>query len=430
MEKNKNIKEIVIKIEGEKWEKALDKAFEKVNKKAKIDGFRPGKAPKQVFLKHYGIESLYNDAVEIEAEDAYKMMLEEAKDLEFAARPGMDIRSIDEKYVEYVFYITTKPEVKLGKYKGLDVKKEKVKVTKEEIEHSIDHMREHYKENIVKEGAIENGDIAVIDYKGFDGDKAFEGGSAENYPLEIGSNTFIPGFEDQLIGLKAGDEKDINVTFPEDYHAKDLKGKPVVFKVKVNEVKEVKIPELDKDFFDDLGMEGIDSKEALEAQVKENITASKERELENKYIDDLLEAISKETEIDVPDAMINDETDRMVDEFEERISMQGISLDNFFKYTNSSIEDLKEKYKDEALKRIKYRLIIEEIAKKEKVKVSDEEVDKELDNLAKKYNMTKDEVKKQYNDNLDYIKYDLQFRKVFDIIKGGSLSSSVGDVQN
>ena len=418
MKENKNVKEITIKIDGKKWEAALDKAFKKLNQKAKIDGFRPGKAPKQVFLKHYGLESLFNEAAENAMEDAYKLMLEKAKDLEFAARPSLDIKSVDEKHIEYIFYITTKPEVKLGKYKGLGIKPKKVIVTKDEIAHAIDHMREHYKENVIKDGAIKEGDIAVIDYKGFDGDKAFDGGTAENYPLEIGSHTFIPGFEEQLIGLKAGDEKDINVTFPKDYHAEELKGKPVVFKVKVNEVKEVKIPELDKEFFDDLGMEGIDSKEALENQVKENIKASKERENENKYLDELLEAISKDTEIDVPESMIVDETDRMVDEFSERIQMQGITLDNFLKYTNSTLDDLKDKYKEEAEKRIRYRLIIEEIAKEEKISVTAKEVEKEVDSIAKKYNMTKEEVKKQYNDNLDYIKYDLQFKKVFEIIKG------------
>lgn len=418
MEKNKNLKEIVIKIEGEKWEKALDKAFQKANAKAKIDGFRPGKAPKNIFLKHYGVESLFMDASNYCVEDAYNQMIEENKDLEIAAQPVLDIRSIDEKYIEYVFTITLKPEVKLGKYKNLDVKKETVKVTKKEIEESIDHMREHYKENIVKEGKVENGDIAVIDFEGFKDGVAFEGGKGENYSLEIGSNTFIPGFEDQLVGMETGEEKDINVTFPEDYHAEDLKGAPVVFKVKVNEIKEVKVPELDKEFFEDLGMEGIDTKEALEAQVKENITASKEAKAEDKYIEDLLAEIAKTTEVDVPDTMINDETERMVEHFAEHISMQGISIEQFYQYTNSNKEALKEQYKEEALKRIKYRLILEEIIKAEKIEVSDDEVEAEVEELAKKYNMTKELVKKQYGDNLDYIKYDLEVRKAFKVVKG------------
>ena len=243
MEKNKNLKEVVIKIEGKEWEDALDKAFKKANAKAKIDGFRPGKAPKDVYLKHYGIESLFMEASNFAVESAYNKMIEENKDVQIAAQPILDIKSIDAKYIEYVFTLTLKPEVKLGKYKGLGIKKEAVKVTKKEIDEAIDHMREHYKENIVKDGAIANGDIAVIDFEGFKDGKAFEGGKGENYPLEIGSNSFIPGFEEQLVGMKAGEEKEINVTFPEDYHAESLKGQPAVFKVKVNEVKEVKIPE-------------------------------------------------------------------------------------------------------------------------------------------------------------------------------------------
>ena len=418
MEKNKNLKEIVIKVEGEKWQQALDKAFKKANAKAKIDGFRPGKAPKEVFLKHYGIESLFMDASNYAVEDAYNQMIEENKDLEIAAQPVLDIRSIDEKYIEYVFTITTKPEVKLGKYKGLDVKKDAVKVTKNEIDEAIDHMREHYKENIVKNGKVEKGDIAIIDFEGFKDGKAFEGGKGENYSLEIGSNTFIPGFEDQIIGMSVGEEKDINVTFPEDYHAEDLKGAPVVFKVKVNEVKEVKVPELDKEFFEDLGMEGIDNKEALEAQVKENIKTSKDAKAEEKYIEDLLAEIAKNTEIDVPETMVNDETERMVEQFAEHLSMQGINIEQFYQYTNSSKDALKEQYKEEALKRIKYRLILEQVIKAEKIKITDKDVDKEVEELAKKYNMTKEEVKKQYGDNLDYIKYDLEVKKAFEAIKG------------
>ncbi len=418
MEKNKNLKEVVIKIEGKEWEDALDKAFKKANAKAKIDGFRPGKAPKDVYLKHYGIESLFIEASNFAVESAYNKMIEENKDLQIAAQPVLDIKSIDEKYIEYVFTITLKPEVKLGKYKGLGIKKEDVKVSKKEIEDSINHMREHYKENIVKDGAIANGDIAVIDFEGFKDGKAFEGGKGENYSLEIGSNTFIPGFEDQLVGMKAGESKDIEVTFPEDYHAENLKGAKATFKVKVNEVKEVKIPELDKEFFEDLGMEGIDSKEALEKQVKENIEASKAKEVEDKYIDSLLAKIAENTEIDVPETMINDETDRMVDSFAEHIAMQGITIEQFYKFTNSTKEALKEQYKEEATKRIKYRLILDEIIKAEKITVSDKEVDAKIEEIATKYNMTKEEVKKQYGENIDYIKYDLEVNKAFDIIKG------------
>ena len=418
MEKNKNLKEVSIKIEGKEWEEALDKSFKKINATKTIDGFRKGKAPKNIFLKKYGIESLFMEASNLCVDSAYKKMIDENSKLEIAAQPILDIRSIDEKHIEYVFTLTLKPEVKLGKYKDLDVKKESVKVTKKEITEAIDHMREEYKENIIKDGQIEKNDIAVIDFEGFKDGVAFEGGKGENYSLTIGSNTFIPGFEDQLIGLSAGDTKDVCLSFPDDYHVEDLKGKPVVFKVKVNEVKQIKLPELDKDFFLDLGMEGIDSKESLEAQVKENIKAHKEAEADSKYTDDLLETIAKDSEIDVPETMINDEVSRMIEQFEQHISMQGISIEQFYQITNSNEEKLREQYKDEALKRIKYRLILEEIIKQEKIEVKDSEVEDRILELAKKYNMTEDEVKKQYDNNLEYIAYDLKVRKAFDIIKG------------
>lgn len=418
MKESKNIKKITIKIEGEQWEKALDVAFKEENKKTKIDGFRPGKAPKSVYLKHRGIESLFISASQKCIEDAYMKMIDENKDLEIAAQPVVDIKSIDEKYVEYVFTLTLKPEVKLGKYTELDVKKGSTKVTKKEVDEEINKMREQYKENVVKEGAIENGDIAVIDFEGFKDGVAFEGGKGENYPLEIGSNSFIPGFEEQLIGMKSGEEKEIEVKFPEEYHAEELKGQPATFKVKVNEVKEIILPELDKDFFEDLGMEGIDSKEALEKQVKENIKVQKEAEVEEKYNDQLLEAIAKDTEIDIPSTMIDEESHRMVHQFADHIAMQGISIEQFYQMTGSDEAQLQAQYKDEAEKRIKYRLILDEIIKKEKIEVTDKEVDSKIDELAKKYEMTKEEVKKQYGDNLDYIKYDLEVRKVFDLIKG------------
>ena len=418
MEKNKSLKEVVIKIEGKDWLDALDQAFKKVSKDKTIAGFRKGKAPKNIYLKHYGIESLFYEASNICVDKAYNRMIEENKDLAIVSQPILDIRSVDEKYIEYVFTLTLKPEVKLGKYKGLIVKKDKVKVTKEEVEHEIKHMREDYKEIVIKDGKIESGDIAVIDFEGFKDGVAFDGGKAENYSLTIGSNTFIPGFEDQLIGHVTGDEIDVNVTFPSDYHVEELKDAPVIFKVKIHEVKQTVLPELDKDFFEDLGMEGIDSKESLEKQVKENIKIRKESAAEDKYIDELLKEIADNTEVDIPDTMINDEVNHMIEHFKEHIMMQGITIEQFYQFTNSSEDKLKEEYHDEALRRVKNRLIIEKIIEKEKIEVSDEEVDARLEELAKKYNMTKEEVKKEYDNNLDYISFDLKVRKVFDIIKG------------
>ena len=357
------------------------------------------------------------DAADIVLEDAYKQVFEDNKDLEIVAQPEIGLKSIDEKGVEFIFTLTLKPEVKLGKYKGLKVKKDTVKVTKEEVEHEIEHLRSHYAENVVKEGTVENGDIAIIDFEGFKDGKAFDGGKGENYSLTIGSNTFIPGFEEQIIGMNKGEEKDINVTFPEEYHSEELKGCPVVFKVKVNEIKTVEIPELDKDFFEDLGMEGIDSKEALEAQVKENITARREADAENKYIDELLEAASKEVEVEIPDAMIRDEQDRIIKQYEENLRMQGLTLEQFYQFTNSDETALRDQMKDEAVKRITFRLMLEEIARKEKIEISDEKANEEADKLASRYQMEKDEFLKAFG-GIEMIKYDLQMRAAIDVLKG------------
>ena len=371
----KSEKEIEIIIEGKEWEEVLDKAFKKANKNAKIDGFRPGKAPKDVFLKKYGKESLYMDAADTAADLAYqKLLTEYASDVkELVARPDIALTDINDEKVTFKFTLTMRPEVKLGKYKDLGVKKDEVKAEEAEIEDAIKHMRERYAEDVLKEGAIADGDIAVIDFEGFVDAEAFEGGKSENYSLKIGSGTFIPGFEEGLIGLKSGDKKDVKVTFPEDYHAEDLKGKEATFKVTVHEVKEVKIPELDKDFFADLGMEGINTKEELEAQISENILAQKEMEAENKYMDDLLEAAAKDVKVEIPEAMINEELDRMVAQYADHLKMQGISIEQFYQFTNSDEQALKDQMRPEAIKRITYRLMLEEIAKAEKIEIDDKE---------------------------------------------------------
>ncbi len=414
---NKNEKKITIKIEGEKWQEALDKAFEKNNKKAKIDGFRPGKAPKDVFLKHYGIESLFMDAGDLVLQDAYQEMLEDNKDEEIVAQPDIELKSVDEKGIEFTFVLTLKPTVKLGKYKGLKVKKDEVKVTKEEIDNTILEMRHRYAENIVKEGSIENGDIAIIDFEGFKDGVPFEGGKAENYSLTIGSGSFIPGFEEQLIGLNKGCEKEIEVTFPEDYHSEDLKGAKATFKIKVNEVKQISIPELDEDFFADLGLEGIDSEESLRNQVEETIRTRKDADSDNKYIDDLLEAASKDVEIDIPHVMIHEEIHRMIHQYEEHLKMQGLTLEQFFKFTNSNQEALEDQMHDEAEKRVKYRLMLEEIAKVEKIEISEERANEEVKTLAEKYQMKEEEFLNAFG-GIDMIKYDLTMRAVIDILKG------------
>lgn len=415
---SKNEKEIKMELEGKEWEKCLDKAFNKNNRKAKIDGFRPGKAPKDVFIKKYGIESLFMDAADEAIYVAYDKVISENKDLldKLVARPDINIESIDEKKIVLKFVLTMRPEVKLGKYTDLGVKKAKATATKKEIEESIENMRSRYAEDVIKEGKIASGDIAVINFEGFVDGKPFEGGKGENYSLKIGSGTFIPGFEDQLIGLKALDEKDVKVTFPDDYHAEDLKGKDAVFKVKVIEVKEVSVPELDKDFFDDLGMEGVTNKEELEETLKKNIIARKEMENENKYLDELLEAAAKNTKVDVPEVMVNEELDRMIKDYSDHLKMQGISLEQFYQFTNSDESALKDQMREEAHKRIVYRLMLEEIAKKEKIEISDDEAKKEAKVLAEKYGVSEEEFLMNFG-GLDIVKYDLRMRRAMDILK-------------
>lgn len=411
----KNKHEFVVKIEGEEWEKAQDAAFVKRNKNAKIDGFRPGKAPKDVFIKHYGKESLYFDAADALVQTAYQKMLDKEKVIP-VVEPKVDIKSIDEKGIEYIFTVITKPEVKIKKYKGLGVKKEEIKVSKEEINHEIEHLLERYTELVTKEGKVEKGNVAVIDFEGFKDGVAFDGGKGENYSLEIGSNTFIPGFEDAVIGMKTGEEKEINVTFPEDYGEKSLAGCPVVFKVKVNEIKEKQTRELDKDFFDDLAMDGVDSKESLEKAMKDTIKARKEADAENKYVDSLLDAVSKHTEVEIPEEMIDEEVHRLIHRFEEQLRMQGISLDLYYEFTKTTHEDMHKQMEGEARKNVLYRLILEELVKLEKVEVTLEDGEAEADKLALKYNMKKEDLLKEFG-GLEMIMYDLEVRKVFDKLK-------------
>ncbi|MFV0249532.1 MAG: trigger factor [Bacilli bacterium] len=416
MENNKNIIEISKKIEGDAWQKAMDEAFKTSSKKAKIDGFRPGKAPKDVFIKKYGKEALFFDAADLCLDAAYHEVLKENEKLEIATQPSVNVKSIDETGVEFVFTLTLYPEVKLNKYKKLGVKKETTTVSKEEIEKALKETLNRYAEVVKKNGAIENGDTAVIDFEGFKEGIPFEGGKGENYSLEIGSNTFIPGFEEQLIGLKLNDEKDIEVTFPEEYHSEDLKGQKAIFKIKINEVKTTEIPELNKEFFEDLGMEGIDTKEALEKQLEENIKARKESNVENNFIDKLLDEGIKNMEVEIPDVMIKEEQDRMIRQYEENLKMQGITLQQFYQFTNSDETALKDQMKPEAERRISSRLLLEAIVKEEKITITEEKTKEEAANLAKKYNMEEDKFLNEFG-GLEMVKYDLEMRQAIDLLK-------------
>lgn len=418
MANKKNIKEIKITIEGDEWVKALDKAFDKKNKEVTIAGFRKGKAPRNVYEKKYGKESLFFDASDFVIQDAYMKALTQLGDESVpVAQPKVDITNISDEKIEFKFTFITKPDVNVKKYKGLKVTKEKVSVTKEEIDHEISHILERYSDLVVKgNGSVEKGNVAIIDFEGFKDGEKFEGGKGENYELEIGSNTFIPGFEDQLIGMKTSEEKDINVTFPEDYPAEELKGKEVVFKVKVNEIKEKTKRELDKELFEDLGMEGVNSKETLEEEIKKNIEAQKEMDAENKYVDKLLEEVGKNTEVDIPEEMVEEEVDRLIHRFEEQIKMQGISLELYYQFTKTTEKDLRNQLEKEAYSHVLYRLMLEEISKLEKLEVTDEEASAEASKLAEKYNMKEEEFLKAFG-GIEMVKYDLEMRKVIDYLK-------------
>ena len=358
---------------------------------------------------------MYLDAADEVLPNAYQKAMDDSK-LEPVVQPEVDLKSIGEDGVEFTFKIITKPEVKVNKYKGLNIKPEKVEVSEDEINHELGHLLERYTELVPKEGSAEKGNVAIIDFEGFKDGVAFDGGKGENYSLELGSNSFIPGFEDQIIGMKAGDEKELNLTFPEDYHVKDLAGAPVVFKVKVNEVKEKKQRELDADFFDDLGMEGIDSEEKLRKEIKESIKAQKEMDAENKYVDALLEGVSKNVDVDIPEEMVNEEVDRLMDRFKQQMKMQGLSLDMYYQFTGSDEKQLRSQLEKEAFNNVLYRLMIDEIKVIEKVVISEEEAEKEALELAKKYNMEKEEFLKQFG-GIEAVKYDLEVRKVIDLLK-------------
>lgn len=410
-----NKHEIIKEISGKIWEEALTKSFNENVKDAKIDGFRKGKCPRDIYEKKYGIESLYSKAVDYVLPTVYSEILKE-NNLEPVVEPSIDVEEISKDKVVFKFIVITRPTVNIKKYKGLKVKKEKVVVTKEEINNEIDRLRNQFAEIEIKDDKIENGDTAIIDFEGFKDDVAFEGGKGENYPLEIGSHTFIPGFEEQLVGLKTGDDKDVKVTFPEDYPSEELKGKEVVFKVKIHEVKTRVLPELNEDFFNDLGVENVNSEKELEEYASSLIKNRKELELENKLIDEILEKVSKETEIELPEELVHEEVHRMMDSYNQKLQMQGLSLEQYMQFTNKTMEDLEKELKDEASKNITYRYMLEHIAEKENLEISEEEIKEETTRLAQMYQMSEEELIGAFG-GVEMVKYDLKMRKAIEFLK-------------
>lgn len=403
---------------AEAFDKAVDAAFKDVVKTLNVPGFRKGKLPRPMFNKMYGEEALYQDALDILYRDTVQGAVEEAG-FEPIALENIDVDGTLEKGQPVTFKVTfvVEPEAELGEYKGLEYEAVETTVTDEEVAAELDALQQQGAELAVKEGAIENGDTAVFDFAGFADGEQFEGGTAENYTLEIGSGQFIPGFEEQMVGLTAGEEKDVEVTFPEEYHAENLAGKPATFKVKLHEVKAKQVPELDDEFAKDID-ESVSSLDELKAKIRERLETAKKQEAEGTMRDQLVEQATANATIDVPAVLVDQEVDRMVQEFGTRVSSQGIDLDMYFQLTGTTEEAMREEMKEQAEERVKARLVLKAIAEKEAIEVSDEDAEKELEEMSKLYNIAPDQLRTMLapQGGIETLKGDLKFRKAIDVL--------------
>ncbi|MDU0155517.1 trigger factor [Bacillus cabrialesii] len=406
---------LTVEVDAETFKTALDDAFKKVVKQVSIPGFRKGKIPRGLFEQRFGVEALYQDALDILLPVEYPKAVEEAG-IEPVDRPEIDVEKIEKgESLIFTAKVTVKPEVKLGDYKGLGIEKDDTAVTDEDVQNELKALQERQAELVVKEeGAVEEGNTVVLDFEGFVDGEAFEGGKAENYSLEVGSGSFIPGFEDQLVGLEAGAEKDVEVTFPEEYHAEDLAGKPAVFKVKIHEIKAKELPKLDDEFAKDIDEE-VETLAELTEKTKKRLEEAKENEADAKLREELVLKASENAEIDVPQAMVDTELDRMLKEFEQRLQMQGMNLELYTQFSGQDEAALKEQMKEDAQKRVKSNLTLEAIAKAENLEVSDEEVDAELTKMAEAYNMPVENIKQAIG-STDAMKEDLKVRKAIDFL--------------
>ncbi|WP_188453486.1 trigger factor [Virgibacillus oceani] len=411
---------LTIEVSSEEFDRALDQAFKKVVKKVQVPGFRKGKIPRKIFENRFGVESLYQDAVDIVLPSAYTKAIEETG-IEPVEQPEVDIEEIEQgKDLVFTAKVTVKPEVSLGEYKGLEVEDQDTTVTDEDVDHEIEHQREHHAELIVKEeGNVEQGDTVVMDFEGFIDGEAFDGGKGENHSLEIGSGQFIPGFEDELIGKEAGVETDIDVTFPEDYHAEELAGKKATFKVTIHEIKMKELPELDDEFAKDVDEE-VETLEELKAKKREELETQKKQDAENQKRETLIEKASDNAEVQIPEAMVNSELDRMVKEFEQRLQMQGMTMEMYFQFSGQDENALREQMKEDAEKRVKTNLTLEAIFNNEGLEVSDEDADAELEKMAGMYGTEVEQLKQMLGGNTEAIKDDLKFQKAIDFLVSSS----------
>lgn len=410
----KNVSEYEIKL-GKEWVLALDKTFKKKNKETKIAGFRKGCAPKEVYLKKVGLESLYMDSINDCVDIAYKKLIKENQ-IKPIIEPTVDVTGISDTNVIFKFTIITKPEVVLGNYKDLKIPKEKVTVSEKEIDEEIERLREKTAEMIIKEkGKVAKGDTAIINFNGFVDGAPLEGGQGENYPLEIGSHTFIPGFEEGLIGMSPLEEKELKLKFPENY-LENLKNKEVVFKVKINEIKTRKLPTINKAFFKDLGYDDVKDEQSFRKKIKENLVHDKKNIAEDKFIDLCLAKAAANMKVEINPEIIQEEVKRMLEQFTNQLKNQGMNIDTYYEMTHSKKEDLTNQMSPEALKRIKYRYLLEAIAEKEKIDFTEEEVKTKAEEMAKNYGITVEELIKDFG-TLDIVKYDMKMHQALEILK-------------
>ena len=404
-----------VTVDGEAWSNAQDKAFKKLANKISLPGFRAGKVPTAMAKKYISIQEILMNAVDVVATDALVSGVSEHQ-IQMIARPELDVEAIDEKAVTLVFNLQVKPEVTLGEYTNLGIKKESTRVLKKDVESEIARLQERYAElELKEEGTVENGDTAVIDFEGFKDGVAFDGGKGDNYPLVIGSGSFIPGFEEQVIGMATGETKDLEVTFPENYQEPTLAGQPVVFKVTVNEIKTKVLPEYNDELVQMLKQEGVTTTEQFEEFLKENLKKQKEADSERNYANECLAKVVENAKVEVPQIMIDEETDRMVEDFKNRLAQQGFSFEMYTQMTGMNEEVIREQMAKDAVNQVKSRLVLEAVADAEDIEISEEKVEEEYKTIAARYNMEVEKVKEVIP--TENIAYDLRLQAAIEVVK-------------
>ncbi len=407
----KNMAKLTIEVSAEELEKALQDSYLKNKNRISVPGFRKGKVPRQMIEKMYGPEIFYEDAANKLIPDAYENAVTECGE-DIVSTPEIEVTQI-EKGMPFIFTaeVALKPEVKLGKYKGVEVKKADITVTDEEVEAKVNKERENNARNIeVTDRPVKDGDMTVLDFEGFVDGVAFEGGKGENYPLTIGSGAFIPGFEEQLIGAEIDKEVEVNVTFPEDYQAEELKGKAAVFKCTIKEIKEKELPDADDEFAAEVSE--FDTLEEYKADIRAKLTEEKEKAAKDQKEAAVIEAIVNDSDMEIPEAMIKTHQKQMIDEFAQRIQYQGLTLEQYFQMTGASYDKMSEQVRPQAERRIKSRLVLEAIAKAENITATDEEYEEELKVMAEAYQMEVDKVREMMPEkNIEQMKEDIAVRK-------------------